>query len=107
LVVEAPPLTLGALSPGESAQAALRVRNGGSDTVRIERVETSCPCVSVNPSRATVKPGCTAELTVAFDAEHSPDFRGPLRVAVLGRGPDDRVAFQTAVDLSVESGTQD
>jgi hypothetical protein len=80
----------------------LTLRNVSAEAISIDRVETSCSCVSVSPLPARVEAGSERALTVAFDPAEEPDFRGGLSVDVTGHGPAGDVVFRTRVDLDIE-----
>ena len=73
--------------------------------VEVERIETSCHCVRVEPMSLSIEPGESTTLTVSFDPSEDPDFRGGLAVEVLGKDRDDDVLFRTRVDLTVRSAS--
>ena len=52
---------------GQRAQAKITVRNHGLQPVDIQRIETSCPCLRVEPVSLTVGPSESAEIGFAFD----------------------------------------
>lgn len=95
---------LGAVRPGESVRAEMTLRNPHPAAVTVERVETSCPCVRVTPASLHIEPRESAELGIAFDPTDEPDFRGGLRVEVIGRGEGGDVVFRTHVHLEVKAG---
>jgi hypothetical protein len=77
------------------------LRNPGPRPVSVERIETSCPCIRVEPARFKVGPGEFAELVARFDPSHDPDFRGGLSIEVVGRSSRDFVLFRARVNLDI------
>lgn len=94
-------IALGRLAPGERAEAGWTLSNRTAAVVRLDRVESSCPCVRVEPIPTTIDPGGQANLRVVFDPAEEPDFRGGLAVDLTGRGPTGVVLFRSTVDLTV------
>lgn len=103
IVVPPGPISLGALPPGRPARGRLTLKNESAEAISIDRVETSCPCLSVLPLPARVEAGSERSLTVAFDPTAEPDFRGGLAVELTGRGSAGTILFGTRVDLDVTS----
>jgi hypothetical protein len=104
VLLDPDPIELGDLEPGRSAEAKLSLRNRGSETVVLERIETSCPCVSVSPASLRLHPGGAAELRVHFDPTDEPEFRGGLSVTLVGWGRPGAILFRTHVNVAVMSG---
>ncbi len=77
------------------------MRNTGSDSAAVVRIETSCPCLRVRPGRVLVGPGESAALTLTFDPTHDPGFRGCLSVSVEGYSAAGNTVFRMRVDLEV------
>jgi hypothetical protein len=95
LSVNDEPLKLEDLDAGQSARTSLAVLSSQETPVRLERIETSCPCVKVGPVPVQIDPGSTTALTVTFDASGEPDFRGKLSVNIVGYTEDGSVGFMT------------
>lgn len=103
LIVEPDPISLGLLAPGQGAQATLTLRNPHPEAVTVERAETSCPCIRVEPRSVRVEAEGEAPLIVSFDPTESPNFRGGLGVKLVGRGLGGEILCRTRVDLEVRS----
>jgi hypothetical protein len=69
--------------------------------VAVERIETSCPCLQVDPKSLQIGPGERISLRVTFDPSHDPDFRGGLAIDVTGYTKDGSIVFRRRVDLDV------
>jgi hypothetical protein len=95
LSVNDEPLKLEDLDAGQSARTSLAVLSSQETPVRLERIETSFPCVKVGPVPVQIDPGSTTALTVTFDASGEPDFRGKLSVNIVGYTEDGSVGFMT------------
>jgi hypothetical protein len=76
------PVNLGLLQPGSSAQRPLVVNNPGLRSVSVRRIESSCPCIRVEPGRLELLARAGQDLMVTFDPTEEPDFRGGLLVEV-------------------------
>jgi hypothetical protein len=92
---------LGTLRPGESAEATITLRNPTDETVVVERVETSCPCILATVPRLRLEPGGSVPLKLRFDPSKNLDFRGSLRINVQGVQQDRGLVFNTQVYTSV------
>jgi hypothetical protein len=79
----------------------IAVRNRTDRPLSIERIETECPCVRLDPIPLRLEPGGTMPLVVAFDPTEEPAFRGGLSVGVVGYENDRRAAFRTRVEIEV------
>ncbi len=77
--------------------------NRGSRPILVQRIETSCPCLTIEPRSLTVGSGEKQVLGLAFDPSGDLDFRGGLAIEVTGFAGG-AVAFQTLVKLEVEPG---
>ena len=101
LSIRPDPLSLGTLRPGVSAKGMLTLRNSGAEPITVERIDTSCPCVTLSPIPLVVPSNASATLTVAYDANDDPRFRGGLEVDVIGRSEAGKELFKTVIRLSV------
>lgn len=95
------PLEFGVLAPGRMAERDVTVRNGGPTAVDVRRVQTSCPCIRVEPCALRIDPGHAANLVVQFNPQHEPEFRGVLCPVVTGHGPKDAILFRIEIRLTV------
>jgi Protein of unknown function (DUF1573) len=88
---------------GDRGEVAVSARNRSMRTIAIARVDSSCPCISVAPSRGRIEPGETESFSVAFEPEaDEPDFDARLVVNVTGYSADGAVAFR--MRAGVDSG---
>ena len=90
------PVSLGSLIAGQHANARITLRNSTPRPVEIQRVETSCPCLCVEPTSLNIGAGEVEEVMVAFDPSEAPDFRGGLAIDVVGYGSTGEIVFRTA-----------
>jgi hypothetical protein len=109
LEIRPDPVVLGAIPAHQTAQISIGVENLRTVPVILERVETSCPCITVGDLPASLEPEGATDLRVTFDPTHEPDFVGALAVQVVGYLSDGQVGFRTRVKLEVgrRGGGQD
>ena len=67
LQVSPDPVSLGSLGLGQQAAGRLAPCHLGHGQVIIERVETSCPCLDVEPLPIKIEAGRSANLTIRFN----------------------------------------
>ena len=71
--------TLGSLARGEKAERQLLLRNTGSDSLVIKRVDASCGCTGTVLTSPRIPPGGTAALKITFDSRN---FSGAVHKTV-------------------------
>lgn len=96
------PFEIGRISPGQSARATFVFRNAGSQVMTIRRIETSCPCLVVDPTAVEVGSGESTILSARFDGSEDPGFRGRLSINVKGFDAMEKLVFSTSVNLEVK-----
>ena len=99
-------LDLGTLASRAVGRAELQVTNGSTQTIDIERVSTSCPCMTVAPGAFRVGPMQGKTIRVTFYPAAERDFRGQLRVDISGHGSDGEILLRTSVAVTVREATQ-
>ena len=102
LEISPDPVSLGILLPGQSTGAKVVLRNSGPQTVTVARIETSCPCLKIEPVSFKIGSGELVNLAIGFDPSHAPDFRGALSIKVTGFSITGEVNFLARVDLKVQ-----
>jgi hypothetical protein len=95
-------VSLGVVGIGQEARADLTLANPGSQALTIERVETSCSCLTIAPRSIRIAPGESKTLSLEFDPSEEPDFRGGLSIDVTGFAAGG-VAFHTRAKLEVRT----
>jgi hypothetical protein len=104
VILDPDPINLGVLKPGQSVEVTLTLQNPRSaEALTVERVETSCSCVSVSPLPTRLESGESDSLAVKFDASKEPDFRGRLSVKLTGLGANESTLFETRLNVEVQS----
>jgi len=96
------------LPPGKAAEAVVTVRNASDRSVVVDRFETSCGCVVVEPRSARIGANGSIALRVRFDPRDEPDFRGRLAVNLTGKGADEtfRVRNLSSEAVTIVGATQ-
>ncbi len=102
LEISPDPVDLGVVGGVESLERTVSLRNAQSGSLTLERVETSCPCVSVSALPLRIGRGEAGTLRVRFDPSSDPDFEGPLCVQLTGFLAGGEIAFRTEVRLRAE-----
>lgn len=106
LEISPDPVWLGMITAGQSARSVATLRNPGRDPVRVDRIETSCPCLRPSPNALEIGAGESASLTFDCDLSDEPDFLGRLAINVEAYDHLDRVVFRTRVNLEVRRGAR-
>ena len=75
-------IDLGVIYQGESAGTNRWVQNQSDKSIRIEKIETSCECVSLKFSKDEISPGEKILAQVSYNGEKEPDFVGALQIQV-------------------------
>ncbi len=70
---------LGTIYRGAVAERHITLKNAGSDTLLISRVDVSCGCTGTMVSRDHIAPGDTGSLLITFNSKN---FRGPVHKTV-------------------------
>jgi Protein of unknown function (DUF1573) len=102
LEISPDPVLLGVVDRGQKAKAPFTLVNHGSQPVTVDRIETSCPCLTATPGSIRISPGERKVLAVEFDPSAEPDFRGGLSIDVTGY-EGERETFHTHVNLNVRA----
>jgi Protein of unknown function (DUF1573) len=96
--------SLGTSVCGRQLAGEIRLSNAGPKSVLVNRVETSCPCLTAKSVPLEIDPGKSAVLALQFDPREDPGFRGRLAISVNGYTVQDEIAFDTRVRVEVQSG---
>ena len=103
LEISPDPVSLGVVGSGQKVGASLILTNPGIQPVMVERLETSCPCLTIIPSSIRIGPGDMTTLAVTFDSFSEPGFRGGLSIDIIGHGPSRAILFKTHVNVEVRA----
>jgi len=106
LEISPDPISLGVVDTGQKARGSLTLVNHGSQPVRVERIESSCPCLAITPHLIRIGPHEKKVLTVEFDGSVEPDFHGGLAIDVTGYAAE-RVAFHTVAKLEIHQDSHE
>ena len=99
-------LDLGNVAPGYKTTGTIEIRNRGTTTLRVARIETSCPCVDISPSAFDLASGESRQVEVRFDGGVEPDFQGVLAVRAAGLSLKNETLFRTSVGVKVDRNTK-
>jgi uncharacterized membrane protein YphA (DoxX/SURF4 family) len=72
-------LNLGIVSQGADVEKTVVYRNSSTRSLEIVDIKTSCECTVPKPSKTTLAPGETSELTVRYQPKSN---RGPIRQTI-------------------------
>ena len=97
------PVSLGSLAPGEVAEAQIGLINRHPSPIVVQTIDSSCPCLEIQPSQVSIDPGESATLTARFDPRVEPDFRGKLGVDVTGTDGSGAILFRTRIKVEILS----
>ncbi|MFO0960896.1 MAG: DUF1573 domain-containing protein [Isosphaeraceae bacterium] len=100
-------VSLGQLRPGQAARTSLRFDNTSRSPCVVSRVEASCPCIAAEPRSFSVGPGRSATISIEYDPDESPGFRGGLTVQVTAHEPSGAVVGRVGVELVVKETCED
>lgn len=94
-------LNFGQVKAGSRVVGVLRWANETTLAWRDVNIESSCPCVEVEPKSLTLAPGGMIMLRITLDLSSEPDYRGRLLVKIQGHGADGLVlpVGQAAVEV--------
>jgi hypothetical protein len=103
LPVEAPQeISLGSVRAGQKRRRSFIIINRSGSSKAIERVESSCPCVEINPHRFTLETNSSAMLEVTCNTSEEPRFQGRLCVEIVGYGPEEAEYFRTNIIIDID-----
>ncbi len=100
---EPPRINVGVLKPGQSATATVRVRNIGTEPLKILSSRASCGCTSVDLANTVLEPGGSAPLTVRYDAGGLGKKQENISVLFEGYDQPADLAVLVEVDLAVRA----
>lgn len=76
---------LGSVYRGTMAERRITLKNNGTDTLIISRVDVSCGCTGTMVSNDHIAPGDTGSLLITFNSKN---FRGPVHKTVTVNSND-------------------
>ena len=79
-IPEGTKLSLGKIPRGELVERTLSLKNTGSDTLHVRRVEASCGCTGTMISTRDIPPGTQGTLRISFNSKN---FSGPVHKTVM------------------------
>lgn len=86
-VFEPTKIDLGTIRMGEKTQSKFTIRNEGDQPLAVSKIQSSCPCVSVDaPPAPSIEPGQSLEFPITYDSEDKHGVRGAT-IAVTTNDP--------------------
>ena len=107
LIVEPKDIFLGIINPGQRITTPVTIRNSGDVRLVVDRIDSSCPCARMNPSRVVIAAGGSVRAEVEYDPTSEPEFRGLLAISVTGSSADHVAQFRLTVHVQVEAPQTD
>jgi hypothetical protein len=80
------PIDLGVLHKGESREFRCWIENKTSSSLKIDRFESSCDCITLCLGDPPAGQAAHQLLTVRYDGEGDPEFVGSLRITAVAFG---------------------
>lgn len=100
------PISFGVVKPRDVVSVSALIRNVSPGPLAIERFETSCGCIRIEPSSPVpfvIEKARDALIQITFDGSEDPGFQGGLSVQVSVWGSDKQIVARTHVDLTVRA----
>lgn len=94
-------IDLGTIPQGGSREAMFWLTNPGDAAVEINDVETSCPCVEIQPRKNLLRPKEKTPALVLFHADGSHDFTGRLQARASATTKDGDNLFVVMINIEV------
>ncbi len=92
---------LGVLQQGERREFTVLLNNRRNETVAVERMAASCPCLEAAEGRYVLAPRDELSLPLDLDLSKEPEFTGPLLIELRGWTALEEVAFVVRIELRV------
>lgn len=80
LILEGKKFSLGTIHRGEIAEKKLTLRNAGTDTLVLDKVDASCGCTGTIISAKRIPAGGSGSLLITFNSKN---FSGPIHKTVM------------------------
>jgi len=104
LAISPDPVCLGVIGRGESGETTLSVLNTDDKALMIDRIVTSCPCISVGDVPVILRPGEPQNLKIIYNLSEDPNFEGQLAVLITCYLSDGKIGFKTTINLEANEG---
>lgn len=93
-------INLGEVAQGGRKDATFTLTNSGTRTIELARIETSCPCLTVDvPLR--IPPGEQVESRAKLDLRDEPNFTGEVAIEIRGWTKANEQAFLVTAAVRV------
>jgi len=94
-------IDFGLVPQGGSQRQYFELSNSTVRALEIDRIETSCDCLSIDLGNPDLKPREKTLGLVTLDLSHAPGFIGKLTAEVAGVGVNGDVWFKIQVEVDV------
>ncbi len=101
LIIEPKVIRFGTDEEGRRVVSELRLSNKSEFSFNISKIETSCPCLTVEPLSVDIAPHRAARLLVIFDSSSEPGFRGNLSIDIVGKSIEGESVFSAKAEITV------
>jgi hypothetical protein len=91
---------LGRVPAGSRQRVALTLYSAQAESLLLDELESSCPCVRGEGLPWRLEPGQRRPVAVEVDLSAEPEFRGRLQIELVGKSSG-RVVFRTRLHLTV------
>lgn len=102
ITVEPKLVDFGRIHQSQKCEKVVKLTNHQSSAVVIGRIETSCPCLSLNMPRKVIAAGESIDGVLQIDSSLDPDFHGALRITVDGISKNGRKLFSFDCDIEIK-----
>jgi hypothetical protein len=92
------------LKPGESAEGTITLYNPTDETIVVERIETSCECVTLGESQFRIQAHASIPLLAAFRGDLASSYAGSLRVNIRAFGSTRNQLFESLLVADLGGG---
>ena len=101
LIVEPEVINFGLVEGGHRVEARMGLMNSGPAECYIFTIQTSCPCLTVEPPTVKIMPGQRTQLCVVLDLRSEPEFRGNLAIDIEGKSVEGSALIAARAEVTV------
>jgi hypothetical protein len=92
---------MGVVRAGGYKEAAFSLTNSGTQPVTLAKIDTSCPCSTIDLPSRVIAPSEQVRARAKLDLSAEPAFAGDLGIDVIGLTEAGDRAFILVVEVSV------
>lgn len=104
LTVSSPRIDMGEVAAGGRQEVAFSLTNSGTRPIELGKIESSCPCLTIDLPRGVLAPAEQIHGRARLDLRKEPAFAGDLGVEVRGFTARGDLAFTMIVEITVRRG---